>query len=198
MVGLGKKHTCSKCHNKFYDLGDPDTQCPICTRSTSTSRIKPPPKAVLGAKADSIRDLHLVIKWSEEGFLPEEAMEWARSACETLEDIWDAADNYKRLTPAQGVAIRNIHKAARKWLEHAIRSKPNLYTNPSSRGERKSRTEKSGDDGVFALSRIRELKAQTNLSLNQIFVKLTAEGVSKEIAKSAFDIYLSERNRYKK
>ncbi len=27
---LGRKHTCSKCLTKFYDLGRPDPRCPKC------------------------------------------------------------------------------------------------------------------------------------------------------------------------
>lgn len=44
MADLGKKHECSECGAKFYDLGKPDPVCPRCGTVVSDGEEEPSPK----------------------------------------------------------------------------------------------------------------------------------------------------------
>jgi uncharacterized protein (TIGR02300 family) len=44
MADLGKKHECSECGAKFYDLGKPDPVCPRCGTAVSDGEEEPSPK----------------------------------------------------------------------------------------------------------------------------------------------------------
>lgn len=45
MADLGKKHECSECGAKFYDLGKPEPVCPRCGAPASGSEDEPKAKA---------------------------------------------------------------------------------------------------------------------------------------------------------
>ena len=117
MTQLGQRHLCPVCRNRFYDLGQVGAPCPTCSGISPTPRLGTIAKrAEIGSKADSLRDVRTVIKMAEQGVLPQDALIWGRSAIQNLEEIWDcrSADG---LSSNQGHAIRNIHIAARRWLE---------------------------------------------------------------------------------
>ena len=117
MTQLGQRHLCPGCRKKFYDLGQVGAPCPICSGISPAPRLGTLARpAAIGSKADSLRDVRTVIKMAEQGVLPRDAIIWGRSALQTLEEIWDCR-SAEGLSSNQGHAIRNIHIAARRWLE---------------------------------------------------------------------------------
>ncbi len=44
MVELGKKHECSECETRFYDLGRPSAVCPRCGVDVATGLVEEVPE----------------------------------------------------------------------------------------------------------------------------------------------------------
>lgn len=218
VTDLGEKQICPTCRIKYYDRGQRDAPCPRCAGLSPTPRqgtlARP---ADIGSQADSLRDVRIVIQMAERGLLPRDALEFGKSALELLEEIWGHRSE-NGLSSNQGHAIRNIHLAARRWLErrpagsipdptprqpHPKQSAP-TDRQPAQRQSRQAEihppkplnppSQEVLPDLEQALLMVKSLRSQGESSRMEIHKILSQNGISGAIACDAINQSFATRN----